>query len=83
MEVIQLMDISDEVINLLKQDENKTLEFKAVLPPSRNIAQMISAFANTNGGVIILGVLVVPNKTNEVIGLSEDFHANTITVTVK
>lgn len=73
------MDISDEVINLLKQDENITLVFKAVLPPSRNIAQMISAFANTSGGLIILGVAVVPNKRNEVIGLSEDFHANTIT----
>lgn len=73
------MDITNEINQLIGQSEGLKLEYKAVLPPSRNIAQMISAFANTDGGYIVLGVLENKDGTTEVIGLSEDFHANTIT----
>jgi predicted HTH transcriptional regulator len=69
------MDITNEVANIIGQKESSILEYKAVLPPSRNIAQLISSFANTNGGYIVLGV----SDNLEVNGLSEDFHANTIT----
>lgn len=69
------MDITNEVIGLIGQPESSKLEYKSVLPPSRNIAQLISSFANTDGGYIILGV----SDNLEVNGLSEDFHANTIT----
>lgn len=73
------MDIANEINQLIGQIESSTLEYKAVLPPSRNIAQMISSFANTEGGYIVLGVLANTDGNIEVIGLSEDFHANTIT----
>lgn len=69
------MDIADEVLLLIGQPESSTLEYKAVLPPSKNIAQLISSFANADGGYIVLGV----SDDLEIIGLSADFHANTIT----
>lgn len=70
------MDIT-EVIGLIGKPESDTLEYKAVLPPARNIAQLISAFANTNGGFVILGVAESNGKFHPN-GLSEDFHANGI-----
>lgn len=69
------MDITNEVVQIIGQKEGSTLEYKAVLPPSRNIAQLISSFANADGGYIVLGV----SDDLEINGLSEDFHANTIT----
>jgi hypothetical protein len=69
------MDITNEVVEMIGQPENSKLEYKSVLPPSRNIAQLISSFANTDGGYIILGV----SDNFEINGLSEDFHANAIT----
>jgi hypothetical protein len=69
------MDITNEVVRIIGQAESSTLEYKAVLPPSKNIAQLISSFANADGGYIILGV----SDDLEISGLSEDFHANAIT----
>lgn len=69
------MDITNETTSLIGQLESATLEYKPVLPPSKTIAKIISAFANTCGGYIILGV----TSNLEVNGLSEDFHANAIT----
>jgi Putative DNA-binding domain len=68
------MDLSDEVKSLIGQPESSTLEYKAVLPPSRTIALLISSFANAEGGFIILGVA----DNLEINGLSKDFHANAI-----
>jgi len=73
------MDISSEVSQIIGQPESKSLEYKAVLPPSRNVAQLICSFANTDGGYIILGVSESKGGAIEVNGLSEDFHANSIT----
>lgn len=67
-----------EIEALIKQREGAQLEFKAVLPPSRNIAQIVSSFANTDGGYLILGVSEAGAKI-EVHGLSRDFRANSIT----
>jgi len=61
----------DEVEDLLKKEESNELEFKAVLPPSRLLAKLISSFANTEGGYLLLGVL----ETNNIKGLSGDFYA--------
>lgn len=66
--------MSIEIIDIIGQPEGQTLEYKAVLPPSRNIAQLICAFANADGGYIILGV----SDPSNIVGLSSDFHANTI-----
>lgn len=69
------MDIENEINHLIGTPESETLEYKAVLPPSKNIAQLICSFANSEGGFIVLGV----SANFEINGLSEDFHANTIT----
>lgn len=69
------MDITNEVVKIIGQPESSNLEYKSVLPPSRNIAQLISSFANADGGYIILGI----SDDLEINGLSEDFHANAIT----
>jgi predicted HTH transcriptional regulator len=47
---------SDEVLNLIQQGESETLEFKLRLPDTHSVAKQISAFANTQGGVLIIGV---------------------------
>jgi ATP-dependent DNA helicase RecG len=51
---------------LLKKNEGKTLEFKENSQPLQKIIQTIIAFANTAGGIILLGI---KNGTKEVVGL--------------
>lgn len=71
-----MMDkITNEVSQVIGQPEGPKLEYKAVLPPSKSIAKLISAFANADGGYIILGV----SDNREINGLSQDFRANPIT----
>lgn len=72
------MNISTDLSSIIGKPENECLEYKAVLPPARSLAQMIAAFANSKGGIIILGI----NEANgeiKITGLSEDFHANGVT----
>jgi hypothetical protein len=69
------MGLEEEISQIIGQPESSKLEYKAVLPPSKNIARLISSFANADGGYIILGV----SDNLEVNGLSEEFLANTIT----
>lgn len=49
--------ITDKNIQAVVQaGESEELEYKAVLPPPDTLARLISAFANTRGGSIILGL---------------------------
>lgn len=73
------MEIKEIISTLIGQPESEILEYKAVLPPARSIAQMICAFANTKGGNIILGIAESQAGGLKVNGLSEDFHANSVT----
>lgn len=68
----------ENFISLIGQPESEFLEYKAVLPPARTIAQIIASFANTNGGYLVLGVKETPQKVI-INGLSSDFHANSVT----
>jgi hypothetical protein len=72
------MDLPANVTGLIGQPESQVLEYKAVLPPSRALAQMICSFANTDGGYIVLGVLNT-GATPEIKGISEDFMADSVT----
>lgn len=71
-------DLSTEVTRIITQSENDHVEYKAVLPPARTIALHISAFANSNGGYLILGIREDAAGIH-VKGLSEDFRATAIT----
>ena len=71
------MVIENEIAKLLEEKEGELIEFKAVLPPSRSIAQILCAFANTRGGSLVLGV--DDSSGRVVTGLSKDFHANSVT----
>lgn len=73
------MDLTKEVNKIIGQEEGITIEYKAVLPPSRTLAQLISAFANSEGGYIILGVVKGVEGKISINGLSEDFYANDVT----
>lgn len=66
--------MSINIESIIGQPKSQTLEYKAVLPPSKNIAQLISSFSNAEGGYIILGV----SEHLEIVGLSSDFRANSI-----
>lgn len=72
------MDTITDISSIVGNPESEQLEYKAVLPPARSLAQMIAAFANTNGGYIVLGVHE-SNGEVTINGLSEDFHANGVT----
>lgn len=50
---------------LLAGGENQTVEFKEKLPPPDIVARLISAFANTEGGVILFGI----REPNQVTGV--------------
>ena len=63
---------------IIGSPESEHLEYKAVLPPARSLAQLIAAFANSDGGLIVLGVNNANGKV-KITGLSEDFHANEVT----
>lgn len=65
---------SDEIIHLIKQTESRQIEFKSILPAFMAMAKLIAAFANSEGGYIIVGV----NEKREIKGLHEDFQARTI-----
>lgn len=72
------MDTIKDISSIVGNPESEQLEYKAVLPPARSLAQMIAAFANSIGGYIVLGVHE-SNGEVTINGLSEDFHANGVT----
>jgi len=69
--------LEDIIGSLVSQPESLTLEYKAVLPPSRTIAKVLCAFANAHGGYLVLGVREIHGQS-EVVGLSSDFQAETV-----
>jgi hypothetical protein len=72
------MDIPQSTLDRIGQPESELLEYKAVLPPAATIAQLVCAFANTQGGAIVMGVV---EDGNGIVlnGLSDEFRAVQIT----
>jgi ATP-dependent DNA helicase RecG len=56
------------IAELLKSEEGKNLEFKRDLTSPQNILKTLIAFANTAGGVLLIGV---EDKTHEPIGVTD------------
>jgi len=48
--------VSKHIINLIKEGEHQTLDFKHSITDSKKIARSLVAFANTNGGILLIGV---------------------------
>ena len=57
------MDIKE----IIKNGENKTIEFKEIIPNSKKISQTAVAFANGAGGKILIGI----TDDREIIGIDE------------
>lgn len=47
---------SQDILKLIESGESETLEFKSRLPSDHIIARVLSAFANTKGGILLIGV---------------------------
>ncbi len=56
------------LVDLLRRPEGKTLEFKRDLSSPEGILKTVVAFANTVGGVVLIGV---EDKTRHVLGVAE------------
>src|SRR3990167_5891438 len=57
-----------QILELIKNGENEGLELKESCPSNNKISENICAFANTDGGFLILGI----NKNKEIKGLAGD-----------
>jgi len=55
-----------DILDLLRRSEGKTLEFKRDLSSSRGILRTLVAFANTAGGILLVGV---EDETRSVLGV--------------
>ena len=67
----------DEVQNKIGLPEGTSLEYKATLPPPSLLARIIAAFANTEGGWIIIGVR--DGRTGlEINGISDEIPATSV-----
>ena len=53
---------------LIRGGESEKVEFKAVVPTEDTVAKVLVAFANTQGGTLIIGV----NDDSTIVGVPED-----------
>src|SRR5450830_1396741 len=60
-----MADIPKHILNSIFQGENETLEFKSDVRDPGVLARLISAFSNTSGGSILIGVSEPP----EIVGI--------------
>lgn len=61
------MDVK-QVLDLIKQGENQEVEFKRKLNSNQEIGKVICSFANTQGGILVLGV----EDNGKLVGINED-----------
>jgi len=59
---------------LLKQPESERLEFKVRIPNMHTISSILVAFANTNGGKLIIGI----DARKRIVGIDNIEHAHQI-----
>lgn len=72
-----MMSLDEYVINKIGLPESDRLKYDALLPSSAELGRLICAFSNTDGGVLILGILLKNNKIS-IKGLSADFQVNVV-----
>jgi len=69
-----MSDLTKELQQQIGKAEGQQLEYKAILIPARNMAMIIAAMANADGGYLIFGVKEAPHEAIDVRGLSNDFR---------
>lgn len=63
-----MFDTSEEELKkIISKGESQTVEFKERLPPDNILARLIVAFANTTGGIILIGI----GKAGKITGLTK------------
>ena len=63
-----MFDTSEEGLKkIISKGESQTVEFTERLPPDNILAKLLVAFANTNGGIILIGI----GDNGEIIGMSK------------
>jgi len=62
------------IARVIADGESQTTEFKSRLPPGHVVASVLAAFANTKGGILLIGV----GDKGEILGLSDDEVRNVI-----
>jgi hypothetical protein len=71
-----VIDIPEyEIRELIRHGETETVEFKEKISKPEEFVETVVAFANTKGGIILLGV----DDHSKVIGLPENGYEDTIT----
>jgi len=60
---------ADKIYKLLEEGESQTVEFKTSYPSDNIIGKILASFANTDGGILVIGV-----SENKISGLT-DFEA--------
>lgn len=64
-----MFDVSPEgILHLAEAGESETVEFKTRLPPDETIARVLTSFANTTGGILLIGV----KDDGEIVGLQRE-----------
>lgn len=62
------MDTGEYIGKLIEKGENRQLDFKYAVNDSKKIARTLSAFANTDGGTLLLGV----KDNGRIVGVNSD-----------
>lgn len=70
---------SDDLDTFLTSPKDEQLDFNPVPFVPQKIAQIISSFANTNGGSLMFGIKEINTERNDIVGLSNDFRIDEIT----
>lgn len=71
------MVFEEQVKRQIGFPESNRLKYEALLPSNSEIARIICAFANTEGGILVFGILSKYNKIT-VKGLSDDFRVEAV-----
>ncbi|QJB29897.1 TIR domain-containing protein [Chitinophaga oryzae] len=71
------MSLEEEVKKIIGFPEGNKLRYEALLPSTNEMGGIISGFANTEGGILVLGILS-KNRKITVTGLSTDFNVELV-----
>ncbi len=69
----------DGIAKIIAEGESQTVEFKTRLPKGDDIARIIVSFANTAGGILVIGV----DDKEKIVGIPKEFVKSTLTAVRK